>query len=119
MVRDRNGTIVSVEDQVDGREESECILSRSDQLIRNNAVPERIEGRRGEDLIASIGSQIEVIEGKLLVVPEEIENAGLESISCLGVGIRSRSIVLRLVKVCENQVVPVCGYNPIGGLILS
>ena len=47
--RDGVRPVVTVEDQIERGEEAEGVLAGSQQLIRNDAIPERVEGRGAVD----------------------------------------------------------------------
>lgn len=67
---DRNGTVVSIQDHIHDREEPKSVLAGTQELVGNDAIPQRVERSRGKLGVACIGSKVEVVERQLLWVPE-------------------------------------------------
>jgi hypothetical protein len=103
------GSVVSIHDKVDGGEKGKGFVSPAENFIRDNAAPEWIECRNGEDGVSSVGSKVEVVERKLSVknltsrvdracdlylggIPHEIYDAISERLCSSGVSARSRAV---------------------------
>ena len=105
--RHRHGTVVAVENHVKSREEAEGVLRRCENFVGNDAVPEWVEGRRGEDAVARVGSRVKVVECELRRIPEEVEDGFTQGRSCLCVVGGGSAVVQSGVEVGEDEVRPV------------
>ena len=72
--------------------------------VARHPVPERVERRRGVNRAARVRRQVEIVERKLRRVPEQIEHARAEDVRGAAVRGRSRSVVLAVIEVCEEDV---------------
>lgn len=72
--RRRERAVVPVHHHVDRRERAECRCLVRQHLARDDAVPERIEVRGGEDGVARVRRKVEVVERELGGVPQEVED---------------------------------------------
>lgn len=66
--------VVAVHHHVDRRERAERRSLVRQHLARDDAVPEWIEVRGGEDGVARVGREVEVIERELGGIPQEVED---------------------------------------------
>ena len=99
-----HGAVVPVQHHVDRREEAEGVLRGREELIGDDAVPERVVRRGGEDAVARVGGRVEVVEGELLRVPEEVEDGLAERGGSLGVVSCGGGVVESRVEVSKDDV---------------
>jgi len=98
----RNRAVVLVHNHIDRSKVTKRIRLRGKDLVGDDAIPNRIEGRGRKDIIARIGCQVEVIKGKFAWLPEEIEDTRTDASSDLAMGVGS-SFVGCAVKICKEQ----------------
>ena len=70
--------VVSVQDQVDSGEGAKGLTLVTQDIGWDYSNPEGVEGGRGIKVVPGIGSQVVVIEGEPIGIPEEIEDTGAE-----------------------------------------
>jgi len=68
------GPVVPIHDQVDGGEGTEGLALIAQDFMGKDSNPERIEGSGREKVVTGIRSQIVVVEGEFVGIPEEIED---------------------------------------------
>ena len=101
---DGEGAVVAIEHQVKRGEESERVLARRSNFIGDDPVPERVVRRRGEDVVARVRRQVEVVECELRRVPEEVENTGADRGGIREVGAGRAGVVLDRVQLRKESV---------------
>lgn len=95
-----DGSVVFVHDQVDGSESTEGFALVAQDIRRDDSNPEGIEIGGGIEVVAGVGSQVVVVEGQLIRVPEEIKDTigelrGSVPMCC---GLGGRSCLLEVIS---------------------
>ena len=76
--RSGESSVVSVHDQVDGREGAEGLGLVAQDIWRNDSDPEGVEGGGGVEVVTGVRGQVVVVERELVGIPEEIEDTSAE-----------------------------------------
>jgi len=93
------GSVVPAHDQVDGGEGTKDLSLVAQDIGRNDSDPEGVESGGGVEAVAGVGSQVVVVEGKFVGIPEEIEDTSKEVGSGITVtcGSRGKSGLLEVI----------------------
>jgi hypothetical protein len=89
----REGSVVSVHDQVDSGEGTEGLALVAQDIGGHDSNPEGVEGGNRVEVVSGVRGQIVVVEGEFVGIPEEIEDTSTEvrsgvAVAC-GLGVRS------------------------------
>jgi len=68
------GSVVPVHDQVDGGKGTKGLALVFQDVGGDDSNPEGVEGGNGVDVVTGVRSQIIVVEGEFVGIPEEIED---------------------------------------------
>ena len=95
----REGSVVPVHDQVDGGKGTEGLALITQDFRGDDSDPEGVEGGNGVDVVTGVRSQVVVVEGEFVGIPEKIEDTGTEfrgsvTVAC---GLGGRSGLLEVV----------------------
>ena len=93
------GPVVSVHDHVDCGEDTEGLALVAQNIGGNDSDPEGVEGSGGVEVVAGVRSQVVIVEGEFVGIPEEIEDTSTEPRSSVTVscGLGLRSVLLKVV----------------------
>jgi hypothetical protein len=80
---------------------------RSEDFVRDDAIPNRIESRGRKYIIACIRSQVKVVKGELGWIPEEVQDTCTNASSDLQMG-TGCGRVGRAIKLSKKYSGPVC-----------
>ena len=112
----REGSVVPVHDQVDGGKGTKGLALITQDFRGDDSDPEGVEGGNGVDVVTGVRSQVVVVEGEFVGIPEEIEDTSTEprssvTVSC-GLGLRSG-----LLKVVSKDLVRLVWRRSCGSMM--
>jgi len=93
------GSVVPVHDQVDGGKGTEGLALIAQDVGGDDSDPEGVEGGNRIDVVTGVRTQVVVVEGEFVGIPEEIEDTSTELRSSVTVtcGLGGRSGFLEVV----------------------
>ena len=102
------GSVVPVHNQVDGGKGTECLALVVQDIRGDDSDPEGVEGSDRVEVVAGIRSQVVIVEGEFVGIPEEIKDTSAEirSSATVACGLGGRSGLLEVVS--KNLVRLVC-----------
>ena len=93
------GSVVPVHDQVDGGKGTEGLALISQYVRGDDSNPEGVEGGNGVNFVAGVRSQVIVVKGEFVGIPEEIEDTStkVRSSATVACGLGGRSGLFEVV----------------------